>query len=526
MSNVDVAAGSSTASTRRWLALLVVLVAQLMVILDSSVVNVALPVIQKDLSISQANLTWVINGYLISYGSLLLVAGRLGDLFGRKPIFLAGLAIFTVASAGCGFAGSETVLIAARFAQGVGGALASAAVLAFIVADFPQAEERARAMSFYLLVTVGGGSIGLLLGGVLTEALSWHWIFAINIPIGVVTLVAGLRLLPSQPGSGAGGGVDIVGSVLVTAAAVIGIDGIVGASEHGWLSARTLGTLGVAAVLLAAFFGWESRVRNPIVPLRILRERSLIGSAAVRASVVAGLYGVFFFGSLFLEEVLHYGSIKTGIAFLPQTLVIAALSSGITTRLMGRFGPFRLLIVGLLIMIAGLGLLAWTNGDTDASYFPWLFLSLIGVGVGAGLLFMPLLVIAMKDVPAEDAGLASGVVNVSMQIAGAVGLAVLATLSANRTNGLIRSGHDPVHSLASGYRLGGLVGAGCVVVALVIALLVLRPGQLAAAATTSAPPAPPELVDAVVAGMPADVDVAAIPAQQPSDSMGGQPAKD
>ncbi|WP_239372619.1 MFS transporter [Frankia sp. Cj5] len=479
MSEIIVPA-SAMRSYRRWLPLLVVLTAQLMIILDSSVVNVALPVIQHDLGISQASLTWVINGYLISYGSFLLVAGRLGDLVGRKKVFLGGVALFTAASAACGLASDQTVLIVARFAQGLGGALASATVLAFIVTDFPQPRERARAMSTYLLVTVGGGSLGLLLGGVLTRALGWHWIFVINIPIGVLALLAGAALITERSGSGLRRGVDAAGAILVTTAALAGIDAIVRASEHGWLSTYTLGLGAVSVTLLAAFGFRESHTPNPLVPPRILRLRSLVGSSAVRAVVMAGMYGVFFFGSLYLEEVLGYDAIRTGLAFLPQTLAIAALSFGITTRLVSRFGPKQVLLGGLAVMLSGLLLFAQGGDGEHVHYFPTLFVSFTLVGLGAGAAFMPLLTMAVADVAPADAGLASGIVNVSMQISAAVGLAALGTLSTKRTATLVAEGRTQIAALAGGCRLGLLVGAGCVAFGLLLAAAVLHPGRASA----------------------------------------------
>ncbi|MCM3882321.1 MFS transporter [Frankia sp. R82] len=470
------------AHTRRWLALVAVLTSQLVIILDGNVLNVALPAIQEDLGISQAKLTWVVNAYLISYGSLLLVTGRLGDLIGRKVVFLAGMATFTAASAACGLASSQEILIAARFTQGIGGALASAAALAFIVTDFPAGAERGRAMNYYMIITVGGGSIGLLLGGLLTQVLSWHWIFAINIPIGLASLVAGLRLIPSRPGTGTGG-LDVLGAVMVTAAAIIGITGIVGAADHGWFSTRTLLAVGVAVALLAAFVGWESRVANPIVPPRILRQRALVGSAVVRSAAIGGVFAVFFFGTLFLQRVLHYNAIETGLAFLPQSIVIMLLSLGVTTGLMTRLGARAVLVIGLMLLIGSLVLLGWSEGYSSGGYFPWPFIGLLGVGLGAGLTFLPLLTIAMKDVPPADAGLASGIVNVTMQISGAVALAILGTLANNRTENLVASGHDPLWAFASGSAFGMFVGAGFVVFALLLSFVLLRPGRLNPAAS-------------------------------------------
>ncbi|WP_322753750.1 MFS transporter [Frankia sp. Cas3] len=471
----DIVAPAPVARPRRlWLTLLVVLTAQLMIILDSSAVNVALPAIQHDLGVSQAGLTWVINSYLISYGSFLLVAGRLGDLVGRKKVFLGGIALFTVASAACGLAGDQAVLVAARFVQGLGGALASATVLAFIVTDFPQPLERARAMSTYLLVTVSGGSLGLLLGGVLTQSLGWHWIFVINIPIGALALLAGAGLMSERPGTGLRRGVDVAGAVLVTAAALIGIDAIVQASQHGWVSAYTLGLGALAVVLVGAFLVRESRTPNPLVPLRILRLRSLMGSSAVRGVLMAGMFGIFFFGALYLEQVLGYDGIHTGLAFLPQSFAVAVLSFGIAARLVSRFGPMHVLVGGLIVMISGLLLFARAADGEHVHYFPTLFLSFVLVGLGAGVVFIPLLTMALAEVAPADAGLASGIVNVSMQISAAVGLAALGTLATNRTASLLAEGRTQVAALAGGCRLGLLVGAGCVTFGLLLTVAVVR----------------------------------------------------
>jgi EmrB/QacA subfamily drug resistance transporter len=456
-----------------------------MIILDATAVNVALPAIQHDLGFSEADLTWVINGYLISYGSFLLVAGRLGDFLGRRKVFLAGIALFTASSAACGVADDRALLIGARLVQGLGGAFASAAVLALIVTDFPQPRERTRAMSTYMVVTVSGGSLGLLLGGVLTQSLGWHWIFAINIPIGLVALATGVVLIDERPGSGLRRGVDLLGAVLVTAAALVGIDAIVQASDTGWGSAHTLGFGAGSLALLGAFLLREARTPNPLVPPRILRLRSLLGASAVRALVVTGMYGVFFFGSLYLERVLGYDAVHTGLAFLPQTIVIALLSFGLTTRLVGRFGPRQVLVGGLLVMIAGL--LVRIGDGEHTHYLPTIFLSFALVGLGAGMAMTPLLTMAVADVPPADAGLASGILNVSMQISAAVGLAVLGTLSTHRTATLLAHGRSQAAALSAGCRLGLLVGAGCVALAVPVACAVLRaPGAKPAPARAGA----------------------------------------
>jgi len=441
-------------------------------VLDTTIVNVALPSIQRDLHFSQGNLTWVINAFLITYGSFLLLAGRLGDLVGRKRVFLAGVALFTVASAACGLAPSGGFLIGARFVQGVGAALSASVILAIIVTEFPEPADRARAMSAYVFVAVAGGSLGLLLGGVLTQAVSWHWIFFVNAPIGLATLLAGRRLVRSDSGQGLGAGVDWFGSALVTIALMAAVYAIVEASAHGWGSSAVLVPGAVAVALLSAFFALESRLANPILPLRILRLRGLMGSSAVRGLVVTGMYSTFFLGTLYLEHVRGYGALQTGLAFLPWTVTVGVLSLGVTARLIARFGPMRVLVAGLLIVAAGLGLL--TSTGTHTSFFPTIFVAYFLVGLGIGSSFMPLLAVAMADVPNADAGLASGIVNVSQQVFGALGLAVLGTIATSRTKALAAGGHSPVTALIGGYHLAFAIGAICVLAGIALAIVVLR----------------------------------------------------
>jgi EmrB/QacA subfamily drug resistance transporter len=460
---------------RRWIALVVVCLAMLMNVLDTSIVNVALPAIQRDLGFSQASLTWVVDAYLISFGSFLLMAGRLGDLVGRRKVFLVGVTLFTIASAACALAESQAVLIAARFVQGLGGAVSSSVIIALIVIEFPKPDERAKAMSAYIFVAVGGGALGLLAGGVLTQVINWHWIFAINLPIGIATIVLGRALLERDEGVGLGEGVDIIGSVLVTVALMLGIFGIVKVPEYGWADLHTLAFGGAALALLAMFLFYESRITNPIMPLRILRLRGLVGSSAVRGCGAAGMYAVFFLGALYLEHVRRYTPIQTGLAFLPLTVVVAAMSSGITARLVARFGPRRVVAPGLVCMIAALLLLSRIG--EDASYFPDLVVPFVLLGVGGGASFLPLLTIAMADVPTADAGLGSGIVNVSMQISAAIGLAVFGTLATNHTNSLIDQGAPTAAALTDGYTLAFLVAAGCVAVGLLASPHLLRPAR-------------------------------------------------
>jgi EmrB/QacA subfamily drug resistance transporter len=474
-----------TPERRRWATLFVVCVAQLMIVLDVTIVNVALPSIQRELHFSQANLTWVVNAFLVTFGSLLLLAGRLGDLAGRKRVFLAGLTIFTAASLICGVAPSQGVLIGARFVQGIGAAAQASVILAIIITEFPQAAERARAMSAYVFVSVAGGSLGLLLGGLLTQALSWHWVFFVNLPIGAAAFALGQALIPADRGQGLGQGVDWLGSLLVTASLMSGIYAIVEATAHGWISTQVLGFAGIAAVLMAAFLALEARIANPIMPLRILRLRGLINASIVRGFLVTGMYSTFFLGTLYLEHVRHYGALRTGAAFLPWTLTVAVLSRGVTARLVTRFGPIPVLIAGMASAVVGLVLFSTVGPDT--AFFPTIFFACFAIGLGIGNAFMPLLTIAMEGVPPADAGLGSGITNVSQQISGALGLAVLSTIAANQTKGLLAAHHGVTSSLISGYHLAFLIGAVTIAAGTVLALVLLRPGALRPALVAADP---------------------------------------
>ena len=472
-----VPASALTPDRRRWTALFVVCLAQLMVVLDVTIVNVALPSIQHDLHFSQASLTWVVNAFLVTFGSLLLLAGRIGDLVGRKRVFLAGVATFTVASLLCGIAPSEGALIGARFLQGIGAAAQASVILAIIITEFPKPSERARAMSAYVFVSVAGGSLGLLAGGLLTEALSWHWVFFVNLPVGVAAFVLGQLLIPEDEGLGLGHGVDWIGSVLVTTSMMSAIYAIIQATSHGWLSSETLGFGALAAVLMTAFLALEARIENPIMPLRILRLRGLVNASIVRGFLVTGMYSTFFLGTLYLEHVRHYSALQTGAAFLPWTLTVAVLSRGITARLVERFGPLRVLTMGMASVVAGLLLFSTVGPDT--AFFPTIFLACFAIGFGIGNAFMPLLTIAMEDVPAADSGLGSGITNVSLQISGALGLAVLSTIAANRTKGLVSAHHELTTSLISGYHVAFLTGAGVIATGIVLAFVLLRPARAA-----------------------------------------------
>ena len=455
---------------RRWLALITVCLAQLMIVLDTTIVNVALPSIQGDLHFSQGSLTWVINAFLVTFGSFLLLAGRLGDLAGRKRVFLAGLTVFTAASLLCGVADSAAMLIGARFLQGVGAAMQASVILAIIVTEFPKPEERAKAMSAYVFTAVAGGSLGLLAGGALTQLLNWHWIFFVNIPIGIAAGVAGRILIPEDRGIGFAEGIDWLGSLLITVALASGVYGIVQSSADGWGSLHTLAPLALAVVLAAVFLGVEARHPNPIFPLRILKLRGLIVSSIVRGFMVTGMYGMWFLGTLYLEKVQGYGALDTGLAFLPWTLTVAVLSLGVNQRLVTRFGHVKVMAGGIATAVVGMLLLR--QAGTSAGLLP--FFAFFAMGLGIGNTFTPLMTIAMADVPHQDAGLASGIVNVSQQVAGALGLAILATVATSHTSSLAHHGTPALSALIGGYHLAYLFGAGALLIALALVVGVLR----------------------------------------------------
>src|SRR5215208_2323236 len=463
----------------RWIALYVLCVGMLMIVLDVTVVNVALPSIQDDLGFSQSSLAWVVNAYMIAFGGLLLFAGRFGDILGRKNIFMAGLGVFTVASPLCGVAQSQELLVAARFVQGVGGAMTSAVILGMIVTMFPEPREQAKAIGVFAFVASAGGSVGLLAGGVLTQSINWHWIFFVNIPIGIATAVLAWRLLDGDKGIGFGEGADIPGAILITSSLLLGVYTIVKpAAEFGWGSGQTLGLGAVSLVLLVAFVVREARASNPLIPLRIFRSRNVSGANVIQALSVAGMFGLFFLGALYLQRVLGYDALEIGLAFLPATIVMGALSLRYSERLIMRFGARTTLLPGLVLIGAGLALFA--QAPVDGSYVRHVLPVMIVLGFGAGVSFPALMTLAMSGATQSDAGLASGLVNTTAQVGGALGLAVLATLSATRSENLIDGGEATASSaLTSGYHLAFLIGAGLVVAALVVAVTVLQPEEQA-----------------------------------------------
>jgi EmrB/QacA subfamily drug resistance transporter len=460
----------------RWIALYVMCVGMLMIVLDVTVVNVALPSIRTDLGFSQSSLAWVVNAYLIAFGGLLLLAGRFGDILGRRRVFLAGLAVFTLASAACGAAQSQGVLVAARFIQGVGGAMTSAVILGMIVTMFPEPREQAKAIGVYGFVASAGGSIGLLAGGGITQLVNWHWIFFVNVPIGIATALLASRLIGADRGMGFGKGADVPGAVLITSSLMLAVYVIVKpAAELGWGAGRTL-LLGAGAVaLLAAFLAREATAPNPLIPLRIFRSRNVSGANAIQALLVAGMFGLFFLGSLYLQRVLGYDALEIGLAFLPATLIMGTLSLRYSERLIMRFGARTLLIPGLVLIASAMVVFAQApvSGDYAVNVLPVMVLLATGIGV----CFPALMTLAMSGATSDDAGLASGLVNTTAQVGGALGLAVLATVAASRSGALVTAGTTGASALTGGYHLAFWIGAALVVAALAIALVVVRPAE-------------------------------------------------
>ncbi|HEX3506954.1 MAG TPA: DHA2 family efflux MFS transporter permease subunit [Candidatus Dormibacteraeota bacterium] len=458
---------------RRWAALYVLCAGILMVILDGTIVNVALPTIQRDLGFSQASLAWVVNSYLIAFGGLLLLAGRLGDLLGRRRILLSGLAVFTAASLLCGLSTSPEMLIAARFVQGIGGALSSAVALGMIVTMFPEPREQARAFGVYSFVASAGASIGLLAGGILTQLISWHWIFFVNVPIGIAAALLSWRLLESDRGLGLSEGADIIGAFLVTAGLMVGVYSIVGTAQSGWTSPSTLGIGGLSIVLLAAFVLRQATAKKPLLPLSVFRPRNVWGANIVQFFLVAGMLGFFFMSSLYLQRVVGLNPLQIGLAFMPVALTIGLLSLGVSARVTTRFGARAVLLPALVIVAAGLAL--YIRLPLHSNYVVDLLPGMLLIGVGAGLVFPALATLAMSSATEADSGLASGLLNTTAQVGGALGLAVLATVAASQNGALIASGDSQAAALTGGFRVVFAMSTGLLLAGVVLSALVLRP---------------------------------------------------
>ena len=483
---------SRSDSRRRWWALIVLCLGVLMIVLDGTIVNVALPTIREDLGFTEASLVWVVNAYMLTFGGFLLLGGRLGDLFGQRRLFLLGITLFTVASLACGLANTQGLLIAARAVQGLGGAVVSAVALSLIMSMFTADGERAKAMGVYGFVCAGGGSIGLLLGGTLTSALSWHWIFLVNLPIGIAVYALCLALLPHVRPAESSARLDVWGAVTVTTSLMLAVYAIVNGNEAGWMSVQTLALLAGAVVLLAAFLAIESRVSAPLMPLSVFRLRNLTFANVVGVLWAGSMFAWFFITALYLQLVLGLGPLQVGLAFLPANIIMAAFSLGLSAKLVTRFGIKRPLVTGLLCGAVGLALLsrAPVDGNITTDVLPGMLL----LGLAAGISFNPLLLAAMGDVPPHESGLASGVVNTAFMMGGALGLAILASLAAAQTASTLAAGAPQVHALNAGYQLASLLGAISAVAAACVGAFCMCERKPAASA---APPSSKPEADSV-----------------------------
>jgi EmrB/QacA subfamily drug resistance transporter len=451
---------------QRWLALYLLCLGELMIVLDTTVVNVALPSIREDLRFTESSLVWVVNAYMLTYGGFLLLGGRLGDLYGNRKLFLGGITLFTLASVACGLASSQVMLVAARAIQGLGGAVVSAVALSLIMNLFTEAGERAKAMGFYGFVCAGGGSLGVLLGGALTDALGWHWVFLVNVPIGIAVYAFCLAVLPPDRGGSQPARLDVGGAITVTASLMLAVYGIVNGNEAGWRSAQTLGLLGGAAVLLAVFLAIEARVKNPLMPLGLFRLRSVAVSNVLGALWAAAMFAWFFISALYMQLVLGYSPLQVGLAFLPSNLIMAAFSLGLSAKMVMRFGIRAPIALGLGLAAAGLALFALS--PVDGSFVLHVLPGMLLLGLGCGMALNPVLLAAMSDVAPSESGLASGIVNTSFMMGGALGLAVLASLAAARSEALAASMGTPF-ALTGGYQLAFAAGAVFAAVAAILA---------------------------------------------------------
>lgn len=455
---------------RRWLALLLVCGAQLMIVLDGTIVNVALPAIQDSLSFSETGLSWVVNAYLLTFGGFLLLGGRAGDIFGRRRVFAFGLALFTFASLLCGLAGSQGLLVAARALQGVGGAIIAPAALSIIITTFKDPADRARAMGIWAFVVSGGASIGVLLGGVLTQTMGWPWIFFVNLPVGIAALALCRPLLDADPTPNKRGGFDLPGAFLVTAALVVAVYAVVGAGNNPPLITALL--LLSSAALMVAFAAVERRTSAPLVPPGVFaRSRNLTVSNVVMALAVVGMVGWFFFSALYFQRVLGYDSLATGLAYLPATVALGVISQGPAARAVNRFGIKPTIVGGLALM--ALGLLLFARAPVGGSFLVDVFPGMLVLGMGAAFGFMAVILASTTGVPDNEAGLASGLVNTSQQMGGALGLAALAAVAAAYTV-LIAGSQPTTVALNAGYHAAFLVGAVCVILGALLAATLLR----------------------------------------------------
>lgn len=453
--------------SKRWLALLVLCLGSLMIVLDTTIVNVALPSIETDLGFSKSTLAWVVNAYMLTFGGFLLLGGRLSDLFGHRRLFIIGVSLFTLASLACGIANTQLFLIVARALQGLSGAIVSAVALSLVMNLFTEPAERAKAMGIFGFVNSGGGSIGVLMGGLLTGSLNWHWIFLVNLPIGILVIVLSLLLLPKSEALAERKNLDLAGAFTITTAMLLAVYAIVNANTFGWTSWQTLGELGIAALLLLIFIGLESRIKNPLMPLRLFRQRNLSIASTIGVLWAGAMFAWFFLSALYLQTILDYNPLQVGLSFLPTNLIMGAFSIGLSAKIVMRFGTRAPLMIGLLCITGGLAL--FTLAPVDGNYWLHVFPNMMLLGLGAGMAFNPLLLTAMKDVSPTESGLASGMVNTSFMMGGALGLAILASLAASQTTQALNEGTDEITALLSGYHLAFLVGSIFALLAVLLA---------------------------------------------------------
>ena len=461
-----------TDNRNRWLAFMVLCLGSFMIVLDTTIVNVALPSIREDLGFSEASLAWVVNAYMLFFGGFLLLGGRLGDLYGHRRLFAIGIAVFTAASLAAGISSSQAILIVARAAQGLGGAIVSAAGLSLMMSLFIEPAERAKAMGIVGFISAGGGSVGVLLGGILTSFFGWHAVFMVNIPVGVLVYALAFRYVPASRPAALGTRLDIAGAITVTASLMLAVYAIVNGNEAGWTSTQTLGLLAAAVVLLGSFLAIESRVSDPLMPLGLFRRRNLATANVMGVLWAAAMFAWFFLSALYLQLVLHYEPLQVGLAFLPGNLVMAVFSVGISAKLVMRYGLRAPLATGL--GLAGVGLLLLVRAPIDGSYFVDVFPSMVLLGVGAGIAFNPMIIVAMTDVEPERSGLASGLVNTSFMMGGALGLAVLASIAAARTGSALAAGVPQIAALNDGYHAAFAIGAAFALGAALLGYKVLR----------------------------------------------------
>ena len=461
-----------TDNRNRWLAFMVLCLGSFMIVLDTTIVNVALPSIREDLGFSEASLAWVVNAYMLFFGGFLLLGGRLGDLYGHRRLFAIGIAVFTAASLAAGISSSQAILIVARAAQGLGGAIVSAAGLSLMMSLFTEPAERAKAMGIVGFISAGGGSVGVLLGGILTSFFGWHAVFMVNIPVGIAVYALAFRYVPASRPAALGTRLDVAGAVTVTASLMLAVYAIVNGNEAGWTSTQTLGLLAAAVVLLGSFLAIESRVSDPLMPLDLFRRRNLATANVMGVLWAAAMFAWFFLSALYLQLVLHYEPLQVGLAFLPGNLVMAVFSVGISAKLVMRYGLRAPLATGL--GLAGLGLLLLVRAPIDGSYFVDVFPSMVLLGVGAGIAFNPMIIVAMTDVEPERSGLASGLVNTSFMMGGALGLAVLASIAAARTGSALAAGVPQIAALNDGYHAAFAIGAAFALGAALLGYKVLR----------------------------------------------------